>query len=644
MRRSIAILILIALALPCAAQFVARDPTHIVPSGRVLGLGKAYVGLADDTAAIFTNPAGMVAAEGWQLSSLQGKLLDEYSFLAFSGLYPTEYGVFGLGFAGTSISGAWATTIESGSDPDDPIYTIDTSQPQMGNYNNAVVISYANHLKNIKYLDRLPFAERLSVGANLKLFQVALYGDGIVGGDATGQELDLGVKIFPPQKWLTFGVALQNALPFSMGGKLHYDSGHEESYLAILELGSAVRLLGKKDALRTLGNHELCVLADIDYHPSLPAYPAIMHLGLEWQPMPLVSIRTGIDQTPGADGNGGFEIVSDQTYGVGLNFSNFHFDYAYHTLTGAPDVTNHFFSLSYAFQPRVIVGEPLEVIAPPDKLITFEAAVSVSGKAKDPGIRKLTMNQVAVRLALDGRFQAMADLKIGKNAILLEGRESGDKVIASKKLRSLRLKPFPDVEPGHWVRVPISLLAMQTIITGYPNGLFKPGGNITRAEMCTLLMKTRKLGDKLASPEAGAKATEEATEDVKLAFSDVSAKHWAAPYVARAAELGVVLGYPDGTFKPKNNITRAEGVAMIARFAGIPKINYTGQFPDVPSRHWAAEIISGAHWEGILVYLENKNFELKRLLTRAETVEMLYRTSYVRDEVLAKDLLNWDTY
>ncbi|MBU0672875.1 MAG: hypothetical protein KJ732_07610, partial [Candidatus Margulisbacteria bacterium] len=225
MRKFLVILIVAVLTFPAWGQYMAQDPTRYIPNARVLGLGKAYIGLADDAGAIYSNPAGLASIGGWQLSSMSGKFLDEFNYLSFSGLYATQVGVFGVGFAGTSISGAYATTIEAGSDPADPIITIDPSQPLMGNYNNALVFSYGNELKKIRFLDQLPFADRLTFGTNVKMFQVGLYGDGIVGGNASGYELDLGLKLQPPQPWLSLGITGQNLLPFSMGGKLSYASG-----------------------------------------------------------------------------------------------------------------------------------------------------------------------------------------------------------------------------------------------------------------------------------------------------------------------------------------------------------------------------------------------------------------------------------
>jgi len=639
MKKLAVIILLLALAAQAQAQYVAQDPTRYIPNARILGLGKAYIGLAEDVGSIYTNPAGLSGAKGWQLSSMSGKFLDEYSYLSFSGLYPTDYGVFGVGFAGTSIAGAFATTIEAGSDPDDPIYTIDLTQPEMGNYNNAFVLSYGNEAKKINYLKRLPYTDRLSIGANLKLFRTSIYGDGITGGDASGTELDLGMKFQPPQPWMKFGVAAQNVLPFAMGGKLTYTSGHEESYPAVIEVGSAFQVLGKKDALRRLGEHELTLAADVDMHPTLTGYPMTMHLGVEWRPIPLIAIRGGIDQDAAGDGAGALEVVSDPTYGVGLYFGGFRFDYAYHGFAGAPNIDNHFFSLSYTFEPPpAFTGEAVVILLPPDKHITFEGTASVMGRVRDESIRMITINNSPLKFSLRGEFSTTLDLAIGKNRIEVKGMKGQAEVVGSAKARVLRLQPFPDVYEGYWVRQPISLLAMQKIITGYPDGTFRPEGNITRAEMCTLLMKTRAQARTL-----GSDTSEAVTITTTRTFSDVAAKHWAAKFVAEAAALGVVKGYPDGTFRPSANITRAEGLAMVARFAGVSQEAFAGQFPDVMGSHWAASIISGAYNAGLLEYLKGQNFELNRVLSRAETVEMLHRTQYVND-LLAQDLLNWETY
>jgi hypothetical protein len=628
--RKIAILIII-LFLSCAAyaQFEAPDPSRNVPNGRVLALGRASMALSEGTAAIFCNPAGLAKAQTWQFTTMSGKFLEEYSYLSFSGIYPTDFGNLGLGFMGSSIGGAFATKKDPNSSDDDPIYVIDPAQPPINYFSNVYILSYGERLG--RFFRRFGWENKVSLGLNLKLFSSGLSGDGITKGSATGTELDLGVLYDTPWPWLTLGATLQNLLPSSLGGKLRYETGHEEAYPAVVELGMAMNLLGKENALRSFGPHEVKVLFDYYFHPTL-SIPATMHYGVEYKPIPLVAIRLGMDQDVSGDGLGQtVGTVGNLTAGVGLSYAGFNFDYAYHSFAGVSGISNNYFSLSYSPPlPEVKKVEiPIKLTSPEDKLFTFASAVTVEGQVLEPRISNLEVNDRPVKISLRGFFTSSCELKVGKNALLVEGLDKAGKLVYATKLRVLRLMAFPDVAPEYWVAEPISLLAMQRIITGYPDGTFKPEGNVTRAEMCTLLIKSKIKNQK--------------SKVRSQLFKDVSPKHWAANYIAQAAEEGIVKGYPGNLFKPNGKITRAEGLAMVARFAGISEEVYTKEFPDLPVGHWALGIVAGAYRAGILEYLKGKNFEPNRLLTRAETVEMLYRTQVVK-EILARDLLNWETY
>ena len=105
---------------------------------------------------------------------------------------------------------------------------------------------------------------------------------------------------------------------------------------------------------------------------------------------------------------------------------------------------------------------------------------------------------------------------------------------------------FSDVAKGQWYNRAISTLANAGIIKGDPAGTYRPGDPITRAEMATIIAR---FGD---FKEGG------------KTFNDISG-HWAQKYIELAASNGWINGNPDGTFKPNNNITRAETVAMINR-------------------------------------------------------------------------------
>ena len=113
----------------------------------------------------------------------------------------------------------------------------------------------------------------------------------------------------------------------------------------------------------------------------------------------------------------------------------------------------------------------------------------------------------------------------------------------------LRVKTndFSDVAAERWSNTAISTMANGKFVTGYPDGTFRPGANITRAEFATMATRFAQLYD-----ESGA------------TFSDVE-NHWAKSYVNKATTAGWIAGYPDNTFKPENPITRAEVMTIINR-------------------------------------------------------------------------------
>ena len=105
---------------------------------------------------------------------------------------------------------------------------------------------------------------------------------------------------------------------------------------------------------------------------------------------------------------------------------------------------------------------------------------------------------------------------------------------------------FPDVESGRWSNKAISTLSNADIISGYPeDGTFRPANPITRAEFASIVSRFDSLNY---------------NGDNK--FNDISG-HWASNFINAASEKGWISGYPDGSFKPQNNITRAEAITLI---------------------------------------------------------------------------------
>lgn len=127
---------------------------------------------------------------------------------------------------------------------------------------------------------------------------------------------------------------------------------------------------------------------------------------------------------------------------------------------------------------------------------------------------------------------------------------------------------FSDVAKGKWYNRAISTLAKAGIIKGDPAGTYRPGDPITRAEMAAIIAR---FGD---FKEGG------------KTFNDISG-HWAQKYIELAASNGWINGNPDGTFKPNNNITRAETVAMINRVLDRQTKDVSDLLPVAQMTNWS---------------------------------------------------------
>ena len=106
---------------------------------------------------------------------------------------------------------------------------------------------------------------------------------------------------------------------------------------------------------------------------------------------------------------------------------------------------------------------------------------------------------------------------------------------------------FTDVAFGKWYNKSISTMAKIGIVKGRTANAFAPNAPITRAEFAAICSRF-----------------DRSNVEIKSDFNDISG-HWAENEIRRAASLGWIQGYTDGSFKPDQNITRAEAASMINR-------------------------------------------------------------------------------
>ncbi|WP_229522413.1 X2-like carbohydrate binding domain-containing protein [Paenibacillus monticola] len=140
------------------------------------------------------------------------------------------------------------------------------------------------------------------------------------------------------------------------------------------------------------------------------------------------------------------------------------------------------------------------------------------------------------------------------------------------------LAVFSDVDPDFWAAEAITKVAKMGLMNGYKDGTFKPNQPLTRAEMASLVAAL--------SPESSS---------MGRGFTDI-AGNWAQKAIIKAQGAGILNGYADGTFRPGNQLTRAEAVVAMNRVLGRGPLNgrSESQWADVPTSHWAFKDIEEA--------------------------------------------------
>jgi hypothetical protein len=158
-------------------------------------------------------------------------------------------------------------------------------------------------------------------------------------------------------------------------------------------------------------------------------------------------------------------------------------------------------------------------------------------------------------------------------------------------------------------------------IIGYPDLLFKPERNVTRAEVATIF--SRILGYDSELPVDGV-------------FKDVQANHWASGFIAKATrDLKLFRGYQDGTFHPNEPITRAELAIVTTKFLNTGEsAPFVVHFSD-STNHWAKNFIEQAYRYKLVTGYKDNTFRPDEKILRSELVTMINKMLY-RGPLLVK--------
>jgi uncharacterized protein YkwD len=161
-----------------------------------------------------------------------------------------------------------------------------------------------------------------------------------------------------------------------------------------------------------------------------------------------------------------------------------------------------------------------------------------------------------------------------------------------------------------WANQDISDLISLNILSGYPDGSFRPEAPVTRAEFAKIVVV------EFSSPS-----------ETVPSFADVCVDYWASSYISRAQIQGWINGFPDGSFRPQDSLTRAQAISVLVRIAKWQPESW--KHP-VAVSCWASDEVAAA-WVHSVVQASDPYIDLQRpfadqIASRQEVAAFLNRT------------------
>ena len=265
------------------------------------------------------------------------------------------------------------------------------------------------------------------------------------------------------------------------------------------------------------------------------------------------------------------------------------------TETATVTITGNHNSVKYNGREQSVTG--FTYTAPEGVTVTLNAGSKAEAKGTDKGTYYMCLTKDDFIVTSD----IYKEFKIIVNDGYLEITRSG----------GYHPRPKPTVEIEDDDALGLNTTDHFAYIVGYGNGEVRPQNNITRAEVATIFF--RLLTDDVRD--------ENLTKTNR--YSDVAATSWYNTAVSTLSSMGIITGYPDGTFRPNAAITRAEFAAIAARFDSNGD-KTTAKFSDIAT-HWAKDEISIAYNNGWITGYPNGTFGPQRDITRAETMTLVNR-------------------
>lgn len=171
---------------------------------------------------------------------------------------------------------------------------------------------------------------------------------------------------------------------------------------------------------------------------------------------------------------------------------------------------------------------------------------------------------------------------------------------------------------GHWAETELKEWVSLGLLSGYKDGSYRPNHTISRGELMALINRSFGLKEK-----------------ANISFTDLKETEWAYEQVAIAVKAGYVQGYDDGTIRTGNTVSREEAASMIAKLLGLNLKTVIGleQLSDTANiADWSKPAVSALLSEGIINGYPNGSYRPKGSITRAESVIVLSRALATRNK------------
>ena len=558
MRKKIFLLFLFLLiaAKAAIAGVFGVEPSYLGIGARSLGLGQVTAATFKRSEAMFINPAGLAEARSLNFNYMYGKYFDkDVAYSVFSIVYPTPYLNIGFGYGDIKVGGIYQTAAPAAPG----------LMPQIDStlsYSNRVfILSLAREYKSLDY------------GMSFKIFRQNLTGGTVSGGSANGYDIDIGLAY--QLNRIKMYLSCQNLL----ATKLTLGSGAKEDIPSQTRLGLSTEFFQGK----------LLIAGDINIDGKV-GRPITLHTGFEYQPFEFMALRAGIEQEPVSN-----DRYHNFTFGLGLNYGGFNFDYAWKQCNNLSQNNTNFFTIGYSLSEKyfykkesiikAVASPPLVIIAKKEKtefadiknvhekkeigaISGFEIAQGKSDGLFHPHVplQKVEAAKMIFKcLKLKGKNQGTNIHYVIKGRkdtykVVMEIKKKGkNKVIRRYKVTGI--KPFKRYsfswqgEDIHGREVTAGLYEYE--IRTYDN---KKAVDDFKGEIA---VKAEKMQSTAKTPAK-----------FKKFFKDVPVTHWAAGIIYKLSKDGILREDNPKTYNPYRSVTHKEFLVALVRAIEKNKVKF----------------------------------------------------------------------